>query len=129
MPLTANFSRSCVFGGSTLIQQETTTGNYNATLNQVVPIAANTQYHFAVTAANLQGLCIYAQVAMTVFTNNPSGSSPQDTIVLAAGQCLVWTLATDGIGKIPFSGNVTTIYVTNGSASTGTLAIIALCNQ
>jgi len=129
MPLTAQFTRSCAFGGNTLIQQEPTTGNFNSTLNQVVPIAANTQYHFAVTVANLQGICLYAQVAMTVYTNNPSGSSPQDTIVLAAGQCLVWTLATDGSGRIPFSGNVTTIYVTNASASTGTLAIIALCNQ
>lgn len=115
---------------STVLQQnESVTGNAENNFDQLVPIAANTHYVMAFTRANLQSLCLYAADAVTIYTNNPSGSAPQDTIPLVAGQCLVWTLATDGLSKCPFSGNVTSIYITNSTAAAVAVSIRSLENQ
>ena len=108
---------------------ETPTGNAELNLDVQAPNAANTQYHMAFTRANLQSLLIYAAAAMTLYTNDTSGGTPQDTIPLVAGQVLVWTLATDLITHCPFSGNVTTLYVTNASGSAATFRVRALVNQ
>lgn len=117
-------------GPTPISLSESISGNTERNLDvAAVPIAANTQYVFAVTRANLLSVCLYAADALTVYTNNPSGSSPQDTIALVAGQTLVWTLATDGLSKCPFSGNVTTVYVTNATAATVALKIRSLLNQ
>ena len=105
---------------------ESPTGNSENNIDDTVAIAANHQIHWAATQANLQSVCLYASGPVTVFTNNPSGSSPQDTIALAAGQTLIWTLAADLIGECPFSGNVTTIYVTNAGSGSVSFKLRAL---
>jgi hypothetical protein len=109
----------------TLSLQETPTGDTEINVSKQLSSGTNQEIDFAVTQANLQSLCISTSTACTVKTN--STGSPQDTISLVAGQCLVWTLATDTIGKCPFSGDVTKIYVTN--ASTTGFNIRALVNQ
>jgi hypothetical protein len=138
MAVTNTVTRSYNDGTRTFTQVEQPSGNsIPFYLSQLVPIAVNTEYHIAVTVANLQSvmLCNSGTNTITIYTNNPSGSSPQDTIALLAGQCYVWTLATDGTGfsdggnKIPFSGNVTAIYVTNGGAAACQLDIRGLCTQ
>ncbi len=113
---------------------ENPTGNAEINLqDDALPVAANHQYHLAFTRANLQSLCIsvgtFASGAVTVYTNNPSGSSPQDTIALSSGQTLIWTLAADGLSKCPFSADVTTIYVTSTAPSTISFKVLALLNQ
>ena len=101
---------------------------YNCNVD-ALPVAANTQIAMAFTHANLQSLCLFASGAVTIYTNAPSGGSPQDTIPLVGGQALVWTLQTDGIGKCPFSANVTTIYVTNAGSGAVSFKIRSLVNQ
>lgn len=113
--------------GLVIQNPETVTGdaeiNYDASLSS----GTNVELHLAFTQANLQSLCLFSSTAATFYTNAASGSSPQDTIALVAGQTLVWTLETDGIGKCPFSNNVTAIFVTNASATN--ISIRSVVNQ
>jgi hypothetical protein len=107
---------------------ETPTANNEINLDvAAVPVAANNPYVIKLTQANLQSVCLYASGPVTIYTNNPSGGSPQDTIPLAAGQTLVWTLATDLIAKCPFSGNITEFYITN--AGSGAVAFKFRCTS
>lgn len=96
---------------------ETITGLAERNYDNALATGTNVDIGMAFTQANLLSLCISASTACTLYTNNPSGSSPQDTIPLQPGQVLVWTLATDLIAKCPFSGNVTAIYVTNAAGT------------
>jgi hypothetical protein len=115
--------------GVPVVLTEKPTGNNENNFDASAPIAANTHYVWGVTIANLQALGIWALTAIVICTNNPSGSSPQDTITLAAGQVLIWTAATDGSGKLPFSGNVTSLYITNSGAAVAPFKIRALVNE
>ena len=89
----------------------------------------NHQIHWAATRANLQSLVFSSDSAITIYTNNPSGSSPQDTIPLVAGQVNGWVLATDGLSHCQISADVTTIYVTNSNSGAATFKLRAVKNQ
>ena len=91
-----------------------------------IPISAAHLVPWSCMLSELQSLCLYASAALTVTTNSPVGSAPQDTIVLTAGQTLIWTLAGDGIGKCPFSNNVIEIYTDNAGAATCAFKIRAV---
>jgi hypothetical protein len=130
MPVTHTVTRQYKDQSSnSILLVEQPTGSAEINLDVVAPNANNTQYHIALTKANLQSLCIFAAVAMTLCTNNPSGSAPQDTIALTAGQTWVWTLATDGISKCPFSADVTSFYVTNTSGGAAPFKFRSVTNQ
>ena len=73
--------------GAAIQLVETPAGNGENNLNDVAPVAANHQFHLALTRAQLLSVCISASDAISIFTNNPSGSSPQDTIVIP---CRAW---------------------------------------
>jgi hypothetical protein len=115
--------------GVAIIQTEKPTGDNENNLDVSAPVANNTHFVWGATIANLLALCIYASAAITIYTNAASGGSPQDTIAIAAGQTFVWTAATDGSGKLPFSGNVTSLYVTNAGSGAASLKIRALVNE
>lgn len=106
------------------------TGNTEDNLHDAaLAVAANHQYLRTYTRANLLSLAFSASGPVTIYTNNPSGSSPQDTIPLTAGQVLMWSLTVDGLANCPFSNNVTTIYVTNAGAAAVSFDIRAILNQ
>lgn len=94
---------------------EAITSDRENNVDKAIVTGANTLVYWTIDRTKLKTLCLYSDVAATVYTNNPSGSSPQDTIALTAGQALVWSLASDGLARCPFSGSVTAIYVTNAS--------------
>src|SRR5690242_16646651 len=110
---------------NTIQLSEVITGKKEDNYDGTVAIAANVNVKMAFTRADLLSLCLSSDQPVTIYTNDLSGGSPQDTIPLAAGQALVWSLATDLIGKCPFAGNVTTLYVTNASAAVANLKIRA----
>lgn len=102
--------------GTTISYTETPSAD--AELNISTQIAASTTNQliaWAATIANLKSLSLSCDIACTVKTN--SSGSPQDTINLLAGQNLIWTFATDGDSHLPFSGNITALYVTNPSST------------
>lgn len=112
-----------------LQKADTVTGNAESNIDASVPVAANNLIAWTATRANLLSLCLCSDVAVTVYTNAASTGSPQDTIPLVAGQTLVWVLATDGLSKCPFSGNVTAVYVTNAAGGVAAFKIRAVMNQ
>lgn len=119
--------------GTTLTVTETPTGNGEINFEQAVPIAANTNYVIKITRTQLKAMMIKSDQAITIFTNAASGGSPTDTIPVAAGQEMVWTLATDtttagfGLVKCPISADVTAgIWITNASAAVANVKIQAL---
>lgn len=79
-------------------------------------IAASTtdqQVIVAFTTAALKGCYLVSTQDITIETN--SSSAPDDTITLSANEPLVWH--TDCGLTIPFSANVTTLYLTTGAIS------------
>ena len=129
MSFTATVTRSYNDGATSLAFTETVTSDYTVNLSVSVPNSNNNPYVWAITRANIQSLCIKAAAAMTIYTNAPSTGAPQDTIAMVAGQVFVWTLQTDAIGKLPFSGNVSELYVTNASGGAAQLDVRAICTQ
>ncbi len=88
----------------------------------------NTEVDVAFTRANLKSLCLYSDKALTIWTNAATGAATDD-IDLVAGQALVWSLASDGIGNCPFSANVTKLYVHVTGTATATLKVRAILDQ
>jgi hypothetical protein len=114
--------------GVAVSQLETPIGNAQIRLVDITlpALASNHNYQIGFTRAALVACLVYASAPVTLYTNSPSGSSPQDTISLTAGQTLCWTLATDGLSHCPFSGDVSSFYVTNPNSSAVTFAFSAL---
>jgi hypothetical protein len=118
MSLTHTFTRACRdSSGFTILSTENVTDDSENNLDiQIAISATNTLLNWNAVRADLKSLSISCDQAFTVKTN--SSGSPTDTITLLAGQNLIWTYATDGLAKCPFSADVTTgIYVTNPSGS------------
>lgn len=63
--------------------------------------------------SQLMGLVIYCDQAITIETNN--ATTPDDTIAVAAGQCIIWTAA-DTTALCPLTVDVTALYVTVAGA-------------
>ncbi len=95
----------------------------------IVAAGANVQIHVALTKANLKSVVMKCDQAVTIYTNDLSSGSPQDTIPLTAGQAKIWTLQTDGSGACPFSDNVTTMYVSNPGGTVANLQIRGIAHQ
>ena len=78
-------------------------------------------------AFDLQRLVAFFMVstkALTIHTNAPAGSSPQETITLAANQGFLYV---PGAGlPSPFADDVTKLYVTNASGAAARLQIRVL---
>lgn len=126
----AGFSHTVTRGyrdssGVTIQSTETISASAENNLDVAVTHSTtNIERDWTMVAANLKSICIDCDIAVTIKTN--SSGSPQETITLIAGQNLIWTLGTDGAGKIPFSGDVTKLFITAGSGADGTLKIRAL---
>jgi hypothetical protein len=116
--------------GNALTAIETITGdaeqNYSAAW---ATATVDGVLNLAFTRANIKSLCITSDQAITLDTNAIHSGSPQDTIAIAAGQVLVWSLATDLIAKCPFSNNVSVIYIQNSSGQTANVNIRCITNQ
>jgi hypothetical protein len=72
--------------------------------------------------ANVHSLMIYSSAALTIKTN--SSSSPTQTIVLTAGQALVW--GTDHAEACPVTADVTKLFLSNDTAGIATVKIRVL---
>lgn len=74
--------------------------------------------------SKLQGITMHATVDMTVETND--AETPDDTITLKAGKALTWELNEShfGAGGVPFSANVTALFVTSVAAGVLTISPI-----
>jgi hypothetical protein len=97
--------------------------------NHALALAGSSTNHntgWTYTRANLKSLSITSDQAVTLYTNAASGSSPTDTIAIAAGQVLIWTQATDLVARCPFSADVTNVFITNAGGTAANIFIDAL---
>lgn len=103
-----------------LTKVESVTGDKENNLSKTMSIGTNVNLLWKCTRSKLKSLCIQVSTAATIYTNDASTGSPQDTIALLAGQTFIWTLAIDQLtaGPIdcPFSNDVTSLYVTNAAS-------------
>ncbi len=94
------------------------TGNGECGLEDTLAVGAtNTHYTIAVTISQIKAMVLYASTSMTVKTN--SSTTPQETISLAAGQQIVYEGSGASGPALPFSGNITGLYVTNNDPKAG----------
>ncbi len=77
------------------------------------------QIDLAITLANVKVLGIQCDKDVEIKTND--SAYPVDTITLAANTSLIWT--EDDLGDIPFTENVTALYVTNAGEGDARLKI------
>lgn len=70
----------------------------------------------------LKSIYILASTPLTIKTN--SSGSPADTLALAAGVPFLW-IAASGL-TVPFTADITALYLTNATANTGNLDVRAL---
>lgn len=115
--------------GNSLVKAESITNNTESTYSDSIPDStSNAEVDMVLTVANLKSICINSSAAITIKTN--STSSPDDTLVLVAGgQCIVWSLATDGTAKRPLTANTTKFYITNASGGPAQVDIRILADQ
>jgi len=102
-------------GPTRLQKSETITGGTEKNVSKSIAVGVDTLVPFTLDRSILKSLCISSDVAITVYTNDIHSGSPQDTILIAAGQALVWSLAVDLLARCPIAGNITAIYVTNAA--------------
>lgn len=128
MPITHKITRAYQDStGASIQYQENPVANSERNITQLVPIAANTHYTFALNRANLKSIALFSDQPLTIGTNAANGSSPTDTIVLAAGIPLIWSLAQDGLAKCPISANITAgMFITNAAGAAANFQMFAL---
>ncbi len=109
---------------------ESATNNTEINFDDVVTAGTtDKECVWAITRANLKAVCLWADKAVTICTNAASTGAPQETIPLAANQAIIWNLATDLIGKCPFSADVTKLYISNAGASDANVKVRSLLDQ
>lgn len=89
----------------------------------IAAASTNVEIDIALDISAVKSIVIYATKGVTIKTN--STSVPDDTIVLADGQAIIWgdDEATD---RLVLTADVTKIYVTNAGAAASALRIEAL---
>lgn len=103
---------------------ESVTGNDDHNIDKSMAVGTNTPLAYTLDRTVLQSLAFSSDLALTIKTN--SSSSPTDTIVLVAGQVLVWSLASDGLARCPITASITSLFITNTGGGPATLKIRAL---
>lgn len=120
--VTDKITRTYLGSSESLTNQESPTGNTVALFDQSIAIGSNTHYVWNLKRSQLVSMVMTSDVDCDIYTNDTSGGSPTDHIVLKAGKTYVWTLAQDtltagpGLVKVPISADITAgIYVTNAA--------------
>lgn len=125
MALSTIFSLNASQGTNSLLNTITFTPNEQVNINlttsaNITTSATNVAFAMSFTKTKLQYFYALCDQPVTLYTNQTSGASPQDTIVLTSvcGNWYGW------FGQVtnPFGGNVTAAYVSNN----GTAAVTNL---
>lgn len=109
MAITHRLSRKHSVGGVDIEISESVSVGAEANVDETIPSSStNKEVAFVMDASQMKTLLITADKACTIKTND--GTTPDDTITLPAGTCLMWS-ATSGLAN-PFSADVTALFVT-----------------
>lgn len=111
-------------GGTTIRKVVTLTGGSSVAISESIADGqTDKQVTFELDQSAMQSIYIVSDQAVTIETN--SGSTPTDTLTLAANIPVIWFTGS-GLTN-PITADITTdIYVTNASGSAANLQIVAL---
>jgi hypothetical protein len=123
MAITHTVTKTWDNGGVALSKSESVSAGAESSVSESVADAStDLLIAFELDVSQAKVIFILSTTALTLETN--SGSTPTDTITLAANVPLLWT-TNDGSAN-PFSGDITALYATNSSGSAATLDIRVL---
>ena len=109
--------------GSTVLVNNTVSHTIESSIRfaETIPdVTTNTPFLIAIDVSSLKHFTMVTNHAVSVFTNEASTGTPQETFTLAAGVPVVWNSGDTAI----FAGDVDSIFVTNASGDDATLTII-----
>lgn len=118
MAVSANLSRTYQSGSTTINLTQTVTAESEVTVSMSVPDSSTNVELDGVSVDQSEMKYFVAKVdgAISVFTNAASTGSPDDSLVFAAAQQVVWV--TGDILSNPITADITgSIFVTNASGS------------
>lgn len=122
MALSMKIKRSVHDGTQTISFTQTVAAGLSIALDEEIPeSASNEPVAFAADVSEAKVIFISASAPMTIYTNDVSGGSPDDTIELTTGKPLVLWVEGDDAGAKPLTVDVTGLFVT--SATGGRLQI------
>ena len=87
----------------------------------VADAVANQQHPFGVDITAMKIFFMTSDYALSVYTNDASTGSPQESFTLTADKPVIWRTGDTAI----FAGDLTDLYLTNASGSTATFYAIA----
>jgi hypothetical protein len=117
-------SQQVTAGGVVLTAQQTVTDNEEIVLGNVfAPATVNAETDIAITRASIKSLVIQATGGDLTIKTNSSGA-PADTLVMTAGQVLLWS-SVASIGTNPFAtADITKFFFSSTAGCTFTLRAI-----
>tara|TARA_R110002167_G_scaffold366416_2_gene596392 strand:- start:1957 stop:2331 length:375 start_codon:yes stop_codon:yes gene_type:complete len=120
MAFTTYVTSTVTQGTFTITNTDAYTTDQVSKVQETVPTGTtNAELSFTIDISKLKAFSMQASQVMTVKTN--SSGTPQETFALTAGTPIVFV---EG-GAAIFSGDVTSLFVTNASGSAGTLSILS----
>lgn len=123
MAVTGKVQENITIGGRTFNVSNSFTGTgHTRVVDESIAIAADNLVAWTLDLSQLKMLYIHSTQIVTLETN--SSSAPDDTIILAAGQPLIWY--TGYLYDNLITADVTQLFVTNASQAIATLNIECL---
>jgi hypothetical protein len=119
-------SQSIQMDAGTLTKTTSYTIDAELSVDEPTTQANNVQKYisFPTQGGRLKSLFIVCDKAVTLYTNDASSGSPDDTITLSADIPVVWH-SSSGFTSPVSNADVASIYVSQAGAGTGTLQIRA----
>lgn len=121
MSFSLTIQRRVTNSALSFVANSTHTGDSQVVMDETVPDSTtDKEYVLGIDVSQLQVIAILASEDMTIKTND--SGSPQETISLTADDPVIFETGDTAL----FAGDVTSIFVSNASGSSGTLKINAL---
>lgn len=125
MATTHQHKRTLIIDGVTREFSESISVNAQLTITEAVPDSStDLEIACVLDVSEIDSLWIYSDKAVTLETND--GGSAADTIVLAAGVPVQWSVSNDPSRALcPLQTDVTALFATNSSGATANITFIA----
>lgn len=110
--------------GSPVTQSTVKTGGARADLSESIPNGANNAVIYSLDVSQVKAFCLKVGGALTIYTNDASTGSPDDTLTFTEAGIYTWENGSQG--TFVLGTDVTALYVTNATGSAVDLEIRAV---
>lgn len=119
----ATVTRRVQYGSEVFNETKTYTGTGGIEIEEsIADSTTDGEVAFTLDVSEIVAFWAHSDQAVTIETND--GSSPGDTITLAAGVPLIWTENDDHAN--PLTTDVTALFITNASGAAATVSVGAV---